>query len=216
MCVHPRDRRSAGKDTQRFPFRLWLFSLLICTLLVTLAFVYFDVPIARRFYGVLSSADSLATGFGSAVLLGVEAAIALALTIVRIKRGHLSPLREATALACLTSISAYAINDNMLKFFFGVPNPEAVLHGMQHVVHVLGGSSSSGFPSGHMVLAGAFAGVFMRLYRISILPLCVLLLSAAILLIVGDWHFVSDVIAGAFVGISAGLLAGELWLVHSK
>jgi membrane-associated phospholipid phosphatase len=43
-----------------------------------------------------------------------------------------------------------------------------------------------------------------------------LLLVAAVLLIVGDFHFVSDVIAGAFAGISAGLLAGEVWLAHSN
>jgi len=67
-----------------------------------------------------------------------------------------------------------------------------------------------------MVLAGAFAGVFMRLYRSSILPLAALLLIAAVLLIVGDWHFVSDVIVGTFVGVSVGLLAGEVWLIHSK
>jgi hypothetical protein len=66
-----------------------------------------------------------------------------------------------------------------------------------------------------MVLAGAFAGVFMRLYRTSILPLSALLLIAAVLLIAGNWHFVSDVIAGTIVGISAGLLAGYVWLAHS-
>jgi membrane-associated phospholipid phosphatase len=187
----------------------------MCTLVVAVAFVYFDVPIAHRFEGILAPAESLATGFASIVLLGAEAAVALALVIIRITRGHLSPFREATALACLTSICAYAINDNMLKIFFGVPNPAAVLHGTQHAFNLLSGSSNSSFPSGHMVLAGAFAGVFMRLYRTSILPLSALLLIAAVLLIAGNWHFVSDVIAGAFVGVSAGLLAGEVWFAHS-
>ena len=185
-----------GGKTLRFPDLMWLLSLLICTLVV--------------------AAESLATGFSSTVLLGVEAAVALALVIIRITRGHLSPFREATALACLTSICAYAINDSTLKFFFGVPNPAAVLHGTQHAFNLLSGSSNSSFPSGHMVLAGAFAGVFMRLYRTSILPFSALLLIAAVLLIAGDWHFVSDVIAGTFVGVSAGLLAGEVWLAHSK
>ena len=67
-----------------------------------------------------------------------------------------------------------------------------------------------------MVLAGAFAAVFMRLRRTSILPFSALLLVAAVLLIAGDWHFVSDVIGGIFVGVSAGLLAGEVWLAHSR
>ena len=78
------------------------------------------------------------------------------------------------------------------------------------------GTEHSSFPSGHMVLAASFAGVFMRLYRVSIWPLSALLLLGATLLILGDWHFLSDVIAGTFVGLSAGLLAGELWALHSK
>lgn len=200
----------------RSPGRTWLLSLLICTLVVALAFVYFDIPIAHRVYGSLGSAKSLASGFTSAVLVGVEAVIALTLIIIRITRGHLSPFREATTLACLASICAYAINDSTLKLLFGVPNPVAVLRGTQHAFHLLSGSSNSSFPSGHMVLASAFAGVFMCLYRSSILLLSALLLIVATLLIVGDWHFVSDVIAGTFVGISAGFLAGEVWLVHSK
>lgn len=202
--------------TLRSSGQMWLLSVLICALVVAAAFLYFDVPVARRVYGVLGSAKGLASGFSSVILLGVEAAVALALVIIRIMRGHLSPFREATALACLTSICAYAINDGTLKFLFGVPTPAAVLHGAQHAFNLLRGSSSSSFPSGHMVLVAAFAGVFMRLYRNSILLFSALLLIAAALLIVGDWHFVSDVIAGTAVGISAGLLAGEVWLVHSS
>ena len=195
---------------------MWLLSLLICTLAVALAFVYLDVPIAHRVYGLRWSAESLGKGFASAVLLAIEAAVALALVCIRITRGHLSRFGEATALACLTSICAYAINDSTLKLFFGVPNPAAVLHGTRHAFDLLAGSSNSSFPSGHMVLAGALAGVFMRLYRSSILPLSALLLIATVLLIAGDWHFVSDVIAGTFLGVSAGLLAGEVGIAHSK
>lgn len=205
-----------GGKAPRFPYLMWLLSLALCTLLIAVAFTYFDVPIARRVYAILAFAESLGTGFSSAVLLGIEAAVALALVILRIARGHLSPLRETTVLACLTSICAYAINDSTLKFFFGVPNPEAVLNGARHSFNFLGGSSGSSFPSGHMVLAGAFAGVFMRLCRGSVFLFSALLLFGAVLLIAGDWHFVSDVIAGAFVGVSAGLLAGEVWLAHSK
>lgn len=208
--------RALERKTLRFPDLMWLLSLLICTIAVALAFVYLDVPIAHCVYGLFGSTESLGKGFASAVLLSIEAAAALALVCIRITRGHLSRFGEATALACLTSICAYAINDSTLKLFFGVPNPAAVLHGSRHAFDLLTGSSSSSFPSGHMILSGAFAGVFMRLYRTSILPLSALLLIAAALLIAGDWHFVSDVIAGTFLGVSAGLLAGEVWLAHSK
>jgi membrane-associated phospholipid phosphatase len=183
-------------------------------LVVAVAFAYFDVPIAYRVHEILASPRSLAAGFASAILLAAEAVVALALVISRLTRGHLSPFREATLLACLTSISAYAVNDGALKLLFGVPNPTAVLHGTPHAFHLLSGSSSSSFPSGHAVLASAFAGVFIWLYRASLFTFALLLLIAAALLAVGDWHFVSDVIAGTMVGISAGYLAGEAWLVH--
>ena len=208
--------RALEENHRRSSYARWALSLLICTLAIVLTFNHVDVPVARRMYGFLSSSASLATGFGSAVLLGIEGSVALALVFVRITRGHLSPFREAIVLACLTSICAYAMNDSTLKFFFGVPNPAAVLHGAHHAFNLLNGSSGSSFPSCHMVIAGAFGGVFMRLYRPSTLPFSMLLLLGAALLIAGDWHFISDIIAGAFVGVSAGLLAGEVWLAHSN
>lgn len=208
---------SAPEDkASRFPGFVWLLSLLICLLVVPLAFVYLDVPIARYVFGTLGSTEKLAKGLTSAVLLSAEAAVALTLIVIRITRGRLSPLGEAAALACLTSICAYSINDSALKFLCGVPSPSAVIHGAHHAFHFLGGSGNSSFPSGHMVLSGAFAGVFMLLYRKTVLPLSVLLFMGAVLLIVGDWHFVSDVVAGTFIGVSAGLLAGEVWSAHSK
>jgi hypothetical protein len=170
----------------RFTSKTWLLSLLFCTLSTVVSFVYFDVPIARYTDGTFGSAKSLGAGLSSIVLLSGEAAVVLGLMIVRMTRGHLTPFREATALACLTSICAYAINDTVLKFLFGVPNPTAVMHGAQHAFNFLSGSSISSFPSGHMALAGGFGGVFMRLYRRSILPLAALLFIAVVLLVVGD------------------------------
>jgi membrane-associated phospholipid phosphatase len=214
-------RRAGGstleRKTLRFPDRTWLLCLLICTLAAAVSFVYLDVPVAHRVYGIFGPGKGgLATGFASDVLLSVEAAVVLALVILRITHGHLSPFREASALACLTSICAYAINDSALKPLFGVPGPAAVMRGSHHAFHFLSGFSDCSFPSGHMILAGAFAGVFMRLYRRSVRPLSALLFVAAVLLVVGDWHFVSDIIAGTFLGVSAGLLGGEVWLVHSR
>jgi hypothetical protein len=205
------------KETnRRFPIRIWILSLLICLVLVTMAFLQLDLPVARLVYGLLPHTKNIGAGFSSLVLLSVEAAVALGLMIDRIVRGHLSPFREATALACLTSICAHTMNDSVLKILCGVPNTTAVMHGTPHVFHLLAGSPMSSFPSGHMVLAGAFGGVFMRLYRSSVVPLAALLLAGCVLLVVGDWHFLSDVIAGVFIGVSAGVLAGELWLVHSE
>ena len=194
--------------------RVWLMSLAACAAAAAFSFAKIDVPVAHRVWRVGSHLSSLSAAFGATVILSMEAAVVLFLIVARLTRGHISRFAEALGVACLASICAYGVNDQVLKPFFGVPTPAEVMDGARHTVNFAVGFGYSSFPSGHMVLAGAFAGVFMRLYRASIRPLAVLLLLAAVLLVVGDWHFVSDVIAGAFLGITAGMLAGEGWVVH--
>jgi membrane-associated phospholipid phosphatase len=201
---------------KRFPVLVWLLSFLACAAAVAVSFAELDVAVAQRFWRIGGHLSSLDTAFGAAVILTLEAAVVLILLLARLMRGHLSRFAETLAIACLASICAYGINDQVLKPLFGVPPPKVVLDGVRHSFHLLGGFAASSFPSGHMVLAGAFAGVFMRLYRGSVRPLAALLLIAAVLLVLGDWHFISDVIAGTFLGLSAGILAGEGWLVHIK
>ncbi len=194
---------------------IWLVSLLVCIAAVSLAFPLVDVPVARAVYPFSGNLGALGAGLGSAVFLTLEAVLVLTLALVRLARGHISPFGEVVAIACLSSICAYAIDSNVLKICFGVPNPTQVLQGAQHSFNFWKGTQSSSFPSGHMVLVGAFGGVFMRLYPWAIRPISALLFAAAVLLIFGNWHFVSDVIAGAFIGVAIGLLAGEVWRAHS-
>lgn len=194
--------------------RIWGLSFVACAAAAALSFVTLDVPVARRLWRVGRHLSSMSAAFGATVILTLEAAVVLSLVVARLTRGHISRFGEALGVACLASICAYGVNDQVLKPFFGVLPPTEVVHGARHAFNLAMGLGICSFPSGHMVLAGAFAGVFMRLYRSSIRPLSGLLLLAAALLVVGDWHFISDVIVGTFLGVSAGILAGELWAVH--
>jgi membrane-associated phospholipid phosphatase len=194
--------------------QIWFLSFAACAAVAAFSFVALDVPVAHRVWRVGHHLSSLNAAFGATVILAVEATVVLGLVVARLMRGHISRFAETLAIACLASICAYGINDQVLKPFFGVETPAKVVQGAAHTFNLAMGFGGSSFPSGHMVLAGAFAGVFMRLYRVSRRPLSGLLLLAAALLVVGDWHFISDVIAGAFLGVSAGILAGEGWLVH--
>lgn len=195
---------------------IWALLFVACTVLALLSFRSLDVPTAVYFWKFSRFLHPLNEPFGAPILLAIEAVVVVVLILARLVRGHLSLLAETIAVACLASICAYDINSHVLKPFFGVPNPTAVIHGAKHALHLWRGSGQSSFPSGHMVLAGALAGVFMRLYRVSIWPLSALLSLAAALLIIGDWHFLSDVIAGTFLGLSAGILAGQGWAVHKN
>lgn len=196
---------------------LWPWLLLAGIIAAAVFFKYLDMPLAHLFASNIGRADALSQGLGSAVLLTIEAATVLVLICARLIRGHITAFSKAVVLASLTSMCAYAVNESVLKVFFGVPNPSDVLTlGLHHTFHLMAGSLNSSFPSGHMVLASAFAGVFMRLYPRSLWPLCALLAFGAALLVWGDWHFASDAICGTVAGVTAGLLAAELWLVHSE
>jgi membrane-associated phospholipid phosphatase len=196
--------------------RIWFLSFVACVAVVAVSFAEVDVVVAHRLWRVGRHVSELSIVFGASVILTLESAVVLGLVLARLLRGHISRFAETLAIACLASICAYGINDQVLKPLFGVPPPFEVVHGARHTLNFAMGFGYSSFPSGHMALAGAFAGVFMRLYSASIRPLSALLLLAGGLLVVGDWHFISDVIAGAFLGVSAGILAGEGWAVHSS
>lgn len=194
---------------------MWLLSLSACAVVTALSFVYLDVPVARHLWNAGRFLRPLDSAFGATVVLSLESAVVLGLILLRLIRGHLSRLSKSLVIACLTSICTYGFNDRVLKPCFGVPMPAEVMQGAVHGCNFLAGAGNYSFPSGHMALAGSFAGVLMCLHRLSLWPLSGLLLLAAGLLVIGDWHFVSDVIAGGFVGLSAGLLAGSVWRVHA-
>lgn len=194
--------------------RIWFLCFAVCAVAAAFSFKRMDVPVAHRVWGFAAHLGSLNSAFGATIILSLESAVVLSLIVARLLRGHISRFAETLALACLASICAYGVNDEVLKPFFGVEGPAAVVQGARHSFHFASGLAYSSFPSGHMMLAGAFAGVFMRFYRGSIRPLAALLLLAAALLVIGDWHFISDVIMGTFMGVSAGILAAEGWAVH--
>ena len=196
--------------------QIWLLSLLVCAVLTVLSFAFMDLPIARYFWTFGRALQPLNSAFGTTIVLSCECALAVGLVLVRLVRGHLSRLGRTLVIACLASICTYAFNDLVLKPWFGVPVPAAVIAGAPHHFNLLAAPGNYSFPSGHMALAASFAGVCMSLYRVARASLAALLALAALLLVVGDWHFLSDVIAGSFVGLSAGFLAGAVWRLHSE
>ncbi len=109
---------------------------------------------------------------------------------------------------------------SILKYFFGRINTRFWLrhpHAAEfHWFHGIG--NYTGFPSGHMAVFTALAIAlwkFYPAYRSAILGfLCLLSLA----LIVTNYHFISDIIAGAYLGfiIHHGIDYGLMHLARSK
>ncbi len=192
----------------------WSLALAVCITVVIVVFWYVDLPLAHLLSrGVFLK--PLGDALASTVILTGESAVVLAAVLVRLARGRLPVVGQILVIASITSMCAYGFNDHLLKPFFGVPSAASTFRGAPHAFNLWSGLQNGAFPSGHMALAGGFAGVFMRLKRVTVWPLSILMALGAALLLVGGWHYLSDVIAGSYIGLSAGLLAGEAWAAHT-
>ena len=94
---------------------------------------------------------------------------------------------------------AYLVK-TLLKFVFGRTGPRGwLIHREPLAFHWFKVWSSS-FPSGHMVVFIAFGAAVLFYYPKYRLPVMILLTLLGIALIGTDYHFLSDVIAGAYFG----------------
>lgn len=116
-------------------------------------------------------------------------------------------------LACVMPLTF--VGKTVLKYIFGRINTREWLNAPHeygfHWFH--GGEQYCGFPSGHMAVFTALIAVLWRLhprYRAAYLAFLLLLASA---LIVTNYHFLSDVIAGVYVGI---LIEALTWRVAGR
>ncbi|MBC8094607.1 MAG: phosphatase PAP2 family protein, partial [Akkermansiaceae bacterium] len=124
-------------------------------------------------------------------------------------RGHLTKASRILVTACGFSILAYLLN-RLLKIFFGRLTPSIAAHtGVADSFHFLQGDSHSSFPSGHMALVGAFFGVLLHFSPSSRGILLPLFFVLGAVLVLGNWHYLSDVIAGGMLGLGIGLLAAN-------
>ena len=123
----------------------------------------------------------------------------------------LSHLAQTLVLAGFALAWGVCTDEFLLKPFFGrMPPVEWLLRG-NYYFHWFFKSENGSFPSGHSVQLAAIATVFWSAYprwrwfyicAIAVLSVC---------LVAGNWHFVSDVISGLFVGLTAGLIVQALW-----
>jgi membrane-associated phospholipid phosphatase len=176
---------------------------------------WLDVPVAMAFLTNTDRVSGLGKGLGSMVLVSGEMVIVATLAIARMVKGNLPAFAKAIFVACCASLSAFAANDYVLKFIFGRLGPSDFFRRpTAHIFYFFQGNQQSSFPSGHMVMATAFTMVMIRLQPRTQPILVILLCVGAMALVVGDWHFLGDVVAGTFVGGTAGFVAGELWTEH--
>ena len=198
--------------------RAWLWAAAACAVLVGIAITWLDRPIATfvhaRFHGEavfdwMQRLPEYLTSAAALVLLGLVAAAALG----RGPRG----VCEVLVRASLSLAAAVLIKDQ-LKYLFGRTwpetwvnkNPSFIGDGVFGFFPLHGGPGWASFPSGHMTAVTSVLAVlwvrwpgFRWLYALLWLDVVVGLLGA-------DYHWLSDIVAGSFLGAAVGVVAARL------
>lgn len=176
-----------------------LVRLLIAAPLSLLAIFFVDGPVARLFSESALYHNHKKYALGSPLLLVVLTLIAVFLVVWQRRRFHRG--RHAIILAAISAILALLTNNTLLKPIFGRTSIDEFLYWPSHYgFYFFRGGWKTNFPSGHMALVVAAVTVgwheFPRLRWIFAAAVAV----AAFLLLLGEWHFVSDLVAGALWG----------------
>jgi membrane-associated phospholipid phosphatase len=123
-----------------------------------------------------------------------------------------SPGKKTFFLGGASAIVAFVLNDLLLKPIFGRGDVDVFLYYPSHYGFApFQGGWGYSFPSGHMAIVIAFVSVAWR-YLPRAYPLYVVFIGVtAAVLLIGEWHFVSDLIAGALWGNIVAIIAMELY-----
>ncbi len=134
-------------------------------------------------------------------------------------RGSLTPFEAAVLRISCAILIAWALKEE-LKWAFGRtwpetwikgnPNPSYFGNGTYGFFPFHGGQGYASFPSGHTTAITAFAGALWFLWPKLRLLGVALVLAVVIGLLGADYHWLSDIMAGAILGGTTGIAAARI------
>ncbi len=186
-------------------------------LAIAVSIIYIDAGLAKRVMAFLLSIKTLhrATENIPDVLVYLVAGATVLMWIVYIYRYINKKLDAETSflrLAASTLPVTYFIKV-FLQFTFGRTSPRNWLISHEPLLFKFFNEHGGSFPSGHMTVFVAFGTavfIYFPKYRKLVVALLVILGFA---LIGTDYHFLSDVIAGAYLGF---VITYTLWRLYEK
>ncbi len=202
--------------------RKWIWSLAGTALACVVSYQILDRPVALIFHKTVAQPESFAklthlpdpfVPFAIIIFVG--------LGLWSLSGRKLSRIQNC-ALLCSISLIIAEATKAQLKFVFGRTWPDTWIHnnpsflrdGVYGFNFFNGGPEYASFPSGHMAVTCAVISVLWLYFPAARVLYALAGLAVAIGLIGANYHFLSDVIAGAFVGISSGWMVASLWKAH--
>jgi len=198
----------------------WTAALLICGACVTISYFFIDRSFAYFAHDELLGYRATFDLVGR--LPNVLGPLVIGCTLIFAVRAVLGrPTTEIQTSIVLSALSLAlsAILENWLKFTFGrtwpetwvLDNPSLIRDGVHNFNPFHDGPGFAAFPSGHMVAISAIISTFWFLHP-RLRWICAICIATVFIGELGaNYHFVSDLIAGGFVGFSVGLMIISLW-----
>jgi membrane-associated phospholipid phosphatase len=197
----------------------WLLALLLTAMAVVVCYLWIDRPLALFVHTFRAHRETFArfTNLPDPLIpLATIAFVALGLWVLAGR-----PLAKPAEAGVLCSISLIVTETtkSSLKLVFGRLWPDTWVQNNPSFIHdgaygfnfFHGGPGYASFPSGHTAATCALISVLWLLFP-KLRPLYALVvLAVAVGLIGANYHFLSDVIAGGFVGTSTGWMTVALW-----
>ena len=200
-------------------FKIWLVGLVVTAAVVLVSVQWIDRPIALWIFDVFGGRRIPTHAADRIFSIPLVTAIVFVICgIIAIMGRRFSKLEAAIAMCAISTLATTVIKDQ-LKFAFGRTWPDTWGPGIVSFVrdNVYGfhffqsGKSFESFPSGHAAVAAAVLSVIWILFPKLRIICTIGLIAVDIGLVALNLHFLSDVVAGSFVGISTGLFTVALW-----
>jgi membrane-associated phospholipid phosphatase len=191
---------------------VWFLFLIMTIAFVLVSVRWIDKPLVQFFETVIQR-EILPIDLVDRILsipsIGTILFIALGLSAISGRR--FSKIEATIALCVIATLITTVIKDQ-LKFIFGRSWPSLLLQQDVYGFHFFqSGKLWESFPSGHAAVAAALLSVvWVSLPKLRAASVIVVF-AADLGLIVLYLHFLSDVVAGTFVGVSAALFTMAMW-----
>jgi membrane-associated phospholipid phosphatase len=213
-----RDSNRVHRVSTPGSFRLWLSGLLVTTLISSISIAWIDKPTAlliRNIFGPQHFRDQVV---GSPVFSTplIAMLMLVAFAVISIVRKKFSKLAISIPLCGLSVLAADVITIG-LKLAFGRAWPDSWDPNIHSLIqdNVYGfnffynGITYGSFPSGHAAAVASASAILWRLFPGLTRMWAICIIAADLGLVLLNLHFVSDVVAGTFIGLSTGLFTAS-------
>jgi membrane-associated phospholipid phosphatase len=189
-----------------------VWRLAYAVVLCSVSIIFLDGPVARLFADSIVHHQQRQYAVGAGLLLAPLIVAGIIAGILLLRGYAASRQKKMLFLGSASAIIAFFLNDLLLKPIFGRGDVDVFLYYPSHYGFApFHGGWGYSFPSGHMAIVTAFTSVTWRYFPRGYPFYIAFVGITAVVLLVGEWHFVSDLIAGAFWGNIIATIVMELY-----